>query len=215
MGRVGKDRQRPAVPDDPEEIEILEIEGMAESEAPPARDEIEILFDERPEPSRAPAVQETPEDAASRDRLLRLKADFDNLRKRIEREQEEFRNVATSRLVTALLPVLDNLERAIASAGSEGGEASLRVGVELIHRQLLDVLRKEGLRPVDAVGQPFDPMIHEAVATDETPGYPPNTVIEEVQRGFFIHDRLLRPALVKVSLNANAGAEDDGSREGR
>lgn len=123
--------------------------------------------------------------------------------------------MATSRLVTSLLPVLDNLERAIATERPEGEDVALRTGVQLIHRQLIEVLRREGLRPVDALGQPFDPAIHEALATEPAPGLPPNTVVEEIQRGYFLHERLLRPALVRVSVREGPVADDSGPREGR
>jgi molecular chaperone GrpE len=214
MTKPSQDRPPHEIPDDPEEIEILEIEGMAESAVPAADRDLDILFDERQEaPAQAPPpVREPPrETAASGERLMRLQADFDNLRKRIEREEAEFRKVATSRLVTALLPVLDNFERALASARPERDEGAFRTGVEMIHRQLLDVFRKEGLTPVDALGRPFDPMMHEALATEPSSTLPPNTVIEEIQRGYFLHDRLLRPALVRVS--EGAAAEDADPRE--
>jgi len=209
MTQKRQDGARREVPGDPDEIEILEVEGMDDAGARNGRDEVEVVFEERP-----PAA-EPREDSATRERLLRLQADFENLRKRIEREQAEFRTVATIRLVTELLPVLDNFDRAIASERLEGENEAFRAGVELIHRQLAEALKKEGLRPVDAVGQPFDPAIHEAVATGPASGLRENTVIEEIQRGYFLRERLLRPALVRVSVGGGVGAGDAVSWEVR
>jgi molecular chaperone GrpE len=197
----------PEPPADPDEVEILEVEGMSGNEPMPFGDEVEIVFEDKPEPEPEPVSAPPPAaDVAGRERLLRLQADFDNFKKRIEREQEDFRRMATLRLVTALLPVLDNFERALASAA--GGDGALLSGVELIHRQMLEALRKEGLRPVEVLGQPFDPSVHEAVATDAAPGRPPNSVVEEFQRGYFLHERLLRPALVRVSVSADPQEEE-------
>ena len=209
MTQDRKDGARREAPVDPDEVEILEVEGMDDVGARNERDEVEVVFDERPQ------AAEPREDSASRERLLRLQADFENLRKRIEREQEEFRAVATIRLVTELLPVLDNFDRAIASETLEGENAAFRAGVELIHRQLAEALKKEGLRPVDALGKPFDPAIHEAVATAPASGLPENTVIDEIQRGYFLRERLLRPALVRVSVGGEVGAADAVSGEVR
>jgi len=209
MTKDSQDGATREVPCDSDEIEILEVEGMDDAGARNGRDEVEVVFEERP-----PAA-EPREDSASRERFLRLKADFENLRKRIEREQAEFRTVATIRLVTELLPVLDNFDRAIASERLEGENEAFRAGVELIHRQLAEALKKEGLRPVDALGQPFDPAIHEAVATAPASGIPEHTVIEEIQRGYLLRERLLRPALVRVSVGEEGGAGDAVSREVR
>jgi molecular chaperone GrpE len=205
------------VPDDSEEIEILEIEGMPEPDGPPADEDVEVPFDEETAaPARGPeAVEEPREESESRGRLIRLQADFDNLRKRIEREEAEVRKTASIRLVTALLPVIDNFERAMATERAEGDDGAFRAGVELIHRQMLDVLRREGLKTVEALGRPFDPTVHEAFGTEPASAFPPNTVVEEIQRGYLLHERLLRPALVRVSVSAGdePAAEDADPRE--
>jgi molecular chaperone GrpE len=99
-----------------------------------------------------------------------------------------------------LLPVLDNFERALSTARQAGVDGQLHDGVALIFRQLLDELRREGLEAVDTVGEPFDPAVHEAVATAEDTGLPPHTIVEELQRGYLLQGRLLRPALVRVAL---------------
>ena len=133
------------------------------------------------------------------DRLLRKTAEFDNYRKRIDRERQQVTEAAAADLLEELLPLVDDLERALrADPGSEGVEAYRR-GVELIHKQLLDVLRKRGVRPVDSIGADFDPHFHQAVAHDSVEGHREGEVIEEFRRGYMLGDRLLRPAMVKVA----------------
>jgi molecular chaperone GrpE len=133
------------------------------------------------------------------DRLLRKTAEFDNYRKRIDRERQQVSEAAAADLLAELLPLVDDLERALrADPGSEGIDAYRR-GVELIHRQLLEVLRKRGVRPVDAVGTDFDPHFHQAVSHEAAEGRRDGEVIEEFRRGYMLGDRLLRPAMVKVA----------------
>jgi molecular chaperone GrpE len=154
-----------------------------------------------------------PELAELRDRHLRLLADFDNFRKRAERELEERTRYVLAEPIRDLLPVLDNLERALAAQGSEG---DLIRGVEMIARQFLDVLRRFGVEPVPAVGARFDPRRHEAVMSVESAAVAEPTVVEELQRGYLLRDRLLRPALVKVAVPAEGAgpqAPDAGVAE--
>jgi molecular chaperone GrpE len=133
------------------------------------------------------------------DRLLRKTAEFDNYRKRIERERVQQAEAAASDLLGELLPLVDDLERALnADAGSEGAEAYRR-GVELIHRHLLELLRKRGVRPIEALGADFDPHFHQAVSHEAAEGRREGEVIEEFRRGYMLGDRLLRPAMVKVA----------------
>jgi molecular chaperone GrpE len=133
------------------------------------------------------------------DLLLRKTAEFDNYRKRIERERQTTSETAAADLIRELLPLVDDLERALKSeAGTDGTEAYRR-GVELIHRRLLETLRKRGVRPIDALGVDFDPHLHEAVAYEPAPGRREGEVIEEFSRGYTLGDRLLRPAMVKVA----------------
>jgi molecular chaperone GrpE len=133
------------------------------------------------------------------DRLLRKTAEFDNYRKRIDRERQSVAESAAADLLTDLLPLVDDLERALkAEAGSEGAEAYRR-GVELIQKQLLELLRKRGVRPIEAVGADFDPNYHQAVAHEAAAGRRDGEVIEEFRRGYMLGDRLLRPAMVKVA----------------
>jgi molecular chaperone GrpE len=133
------------------------------------------------------------------DLLLRKTAEFDNYRKRIDRDRQAMSEAVAADLVRDLLPLVDDLERALkADAGSEGAEAYRR-GVELIHRQLLEVLRKRGVKPIDALGMDFDPHYHQAVAHVSGEGHRDGEVIEEFARGYMLGDRLLRPAMVKVA----------------
>jgi molecular chaperone GrpE len=132
------------------------------------------------------------------DRLARLQAEFENARKRGEREQQEFREYALADAVKALLPSLDSFERALST---EADTTEFRNGVELIYKQLYDALLKMGLRPIPAEGEPFDPRFHQAVEMVNTTEAKDHQVLEELQRGYKFKDRLLRPAMVKVAQN--------------
>lgn len=133
------------------------------------------------------------------DLLLRKTAEFDNFRKRTERDRQVHAESAAADLLGELLPLLDDLERALsADTGSEGAEAYRR-GVELIHRQLTEILRKRGVRPIDAAGTDFDPHYHQAVSYEPSTGHRDGEVIEEFRRGYMLGDRLLRPSMVKVA----------------
>jgi molecular chaperone GrpE len=134
-----------------------------------------------------------------RNRLLRSQADFDNYRRRTQREKEELAKYASAELITRLLPVLDNFERAIGASKESGDFEALMKGVDMIHRQLLQLLEQEGLKPMETVGQPFNPEYHEAVMRVESDEHEEGTVVEELQRGYILKDRVIRPAMVKVS----------------
>jgi molecular chaperone GrpE len=130
------------------------------------------------------------------DLLLRTRAEFDNYRKRIERERQESSAAAAADLLRDLLPLLDDLERAL---GADSGGDAYRKGVELIHKQLLDLLAKRGARPIEAVGADFDPHVHQAVTYEHVDGRRDGEVVEELRRGYMLGDKLLRPAMVKVA----------------
>jgi len=134
------------------------------------------------------------------DRLARLQADFENARKRATREQQDFRDYALADAIKALLPTLDSFERALQLSRNDKSE--LRSGVELIYKQLQDSLTKLGLRPIPAKGEPFDPRLHEAIEMVETGEAPDHQILEELQRGYKLKDRLLRPAMVKIASNS-------------
>ncbi len=133
------------------------------------------------------------------DRLARMQADFENARKRATKEQQDFRDFALADAIRSLLPSLDSFERALQSNAGEKSE--FRNGVELIYKQLQDALAKLGLTPVPAKSEPFDPRMHEAIATVDTEEVEDHHVLEELQRGYKLKDRLLRPAMVKVARN--------------
>jgi molecular chaperone GrpE len=133
------------------------------------------------------------------DRLARAQAEFENARRRASKEQQDFREFATADAIKTLLPVIDSFERAL-QAKTEAGD--FRGGVELIYKQLQDALAKLGVRAIPAKGVPFDPHVHEAIEMVETSDAPDHEVIEELQRGYKIKDRLLRPAMVKVAKNS-------------
>lgn len=135
-----------------------------------------------------------------RDRSLRTLADYENYRKRVERERTESRRYAGFEVLRELLDVVDNLERAVAAPGSVD---EVKQGVELILKQLHDLLRRSGVRPVPAMGEPFDPNMHEAVSRDQDATVDRPTVTAEHQPGFWMHERLLRPAVVSVAMPAD------------
>jgi len=144
-----------------------------------------------------PSHKEDNDPAKLRERLARLQADFENARKRSLKEQQEFREYAVFDIAKDLLPVIDSLERALQASPSDS--ADLRTGVELTHKQLLDVLFKIGVCPIHALGECFDPRIHHAVATVDTDLVEDQTVVGELQCGYKFKDRLLRPAMVTVA----------------
>lgn len=148
-----------------------------------------------PEPARA--QPETADVAEWKNRYMRTLADFENYRKRADREKAEFFKYALSGTFKDMLPILDNFDRALDHA-EEGDD--FHKGVLLIYKQLFDMLKKAGLRPLEESGVTFDPNIHEAVIREENDTVPTQTVLEVLQKGYFLHDRLLRPALVKVAV---------------
>ena len=141
------------------------------------------------------------ENALYLDRLARLQAEFENFRKRNQREQTEFRDYALTDTLKQLLPILDSLDRA--AKVEDVSTEDLRSGVELIDRQFHDVLTRLGVEPIQAAGQPFDPSLHQAIQMVETREVPDNHVIDELQRGYRLRDRVLRAAMVRVAQNSS------------
>jgi molecular chaperone GrpE len=134
-------------------------------------------------------------------RLLRLAADMENLKKRQERERAELLQFANENLIKELLPVVDNLERALEHGRQLQAPAALLEGIDLVYQGFLKVLERFGVTPLDSVGQPFDPAFHNAVMQEEAPGAPAGSVIKELQKGYLLNQRLLRPAMVVVARN--------------
>jgi molecular chaperone GrpE len=134
------------------------------------------------------------------DRLLRVSAEFDNYKKRASRDMEEFRKYSNQALIKEMLSVVDNLELAMNSTdGHKAIDKGLLDGLAMTHKGIIKVFEKFNVKPISAKGQPFDPTFHEAVMQEETDEYPANTVINELQKGYLIHDRLLRPSMVVVA----------------
>jgi molecular chaperone GrpE len=134
-----------------------------------------------------------------KDKYLRSLAEMENLRKRLEREREDYRQYALSEFFREMLVILDNFERALKSRDQADGQ-SFADGVDLIYRQTLDLLKKKGVRPIEIADKKFDPTIHQAVLTEESDEVKEPEVAEELQRGYWISERLLRPVMVKVRL---------------
>ena len=179
------DQSRRSKPADAPDVERMEDEGAAATATDPApalADEIVELRKERDN---------------LHDRLLRQAAEFDNYRKRVDRERRDLSQMAAVDFVQELLPVIDDFERALQSDAP--GAESYRQGLEIIHRALMEMLRKRGVTPIDAVGTPFDPQIHQAVAYEEAPDRRDGEVMEQFTRGYRLGDRLVRPAMVKVA----------------
>ena len=133
------------------------------------------------------------------DKYMRLAAEFENYKRRAQRDQSDSVRYANESLLKNLLPTLDNLERAIKSGIDAGASGALIEGVELTHKQFLETVGKLGVRQVSSEGAEFDPNVHQAVAQVESETAAPNTVVEEFQKGYFLHDRILRPAMVTVA----------------
>lgn len=166
--------------------------GVAAVEAPP---EIEALKRERDE---------------LKDQLLRRRADFDNYRKRVERDKELATLEARAQILAGLLPTVDNFERALL-APAAGDDASLRTGVELIYRNLMSFLESQGVVIKDPTGEMFDPEVHQALMHEPAPGFADGTIVEVFRKAYFLKDRLLRPALVKVAKGADADESSTGT----
>lgn len=213
-GKNGTPEGAPAAGLEEGEAEEREIESIDEAGV------VEKSEEERIEEGEIAALKEElaakqREIETLRSQLVRLQADFDNYRKRVRREQQEAQEKAAANLIRELLPVLDNLGWALETGRAGGEKGSLLTGIEMVSRQLWDILHRQGLTEVEAVGQPFNPAYHEAVATEETEDVARhNLVMAELRKGYFLHGRLLRPALVKVAV-AGGSAVQEGKGEER
>jgi molecular chaperone GrpE len=143
------------------------------------------------------------------DQFLRASAELENYKKRTQKEMSEFKKFANESLLKELLVVVDNLERAIETPQNGGGETQVAAGVDLTLKELLKIFQKFGVQPIESLGEPFDPAMHQAMLQQEVTDQPHNTVINELQRGYLLHDRLLRPAMVVVSKTKTDDAGND------
>jgi molecular chaperone GrpE len=185
----GENEPEPDAPAAREESHVEAVEGGPM--APLTREQVEALRAER-------------DDLA--DQLLRKRAEFENFRRRVERERQGAGTEALAALLKDLVPTLDNLDRALETRG--GDAESVRQGVEMIRRGLLSLLEARGVTIEDPMGEPFDPLRHQALSHEPAPGHPEGTVVEVYQKGYSYKDRLLRPALVKVAKSATPAPED-------
>jgi len=192
-----------------QDIDLKTADGatalVAEEQPGDAAAEAQLSEAAREEPvSRAEFEQVRAERDQLVDRVARLQAEFENARKRTERERLEFRDYATGVAVEQFLPVLDNFELALKSNGTA---EQMRLGVELIVKQMEEVLRQMQISPIPTVGEPFDPRMHEALGAVERDDMPDNYVAEEIRRGYKLRDRMLRPAMVRVVTNPKQTSE--------
>ena len=190
-----------------EEDAAPEMTALEKRLAEKAAQESDEGTDENAGPETLTEAQEAI--AELNERIVRLTADFDNFRKRAQREKDEARQFANQGLLEKLLPVLDNFEMALTAV--KDADPSVRDGVQMILDQLLGVLKESGVEPVDAMGQPFDPNLHEALSQEETTEVEEGTVVQQVQRGYKLNDRLVRPARVVVA--KAPGAADEAPTE--
>jgi molecular chaperone GrpE len=193
-----------------EEIEITSVEAVDVDAPPPsaggsAGDDSGESIDRGDESGEDEAAGDEREEpvariAALEDDLLRIRAEFENFRKRQQRDRAEFLRHASAGLMERLLPALDNFKRAMDAPGDEEAMAGFRDGITMIFRQIMDVLETEGLEPIATCGEMFDPNLHEAVAREETGEVEPNTITLELEAGYRFKDRLLKPARVRVAV---------------
>ncbi|WNM62992.1 nucleotide exchange factor GrpE [Candidatus Nitrospira neomarina] len=157
----------------------------------------------------------TPEEELQifQDKYLRLAAEFENYKRRAQRDQNDSIRFGNESLLKNLLPIIDNLERAIQCAKDAGTSGPLLEGVELTHKQFLETVGKVGVRQLSTTGNSFDPAIHQAVTQVESENMEPNTVIEEFQKGYLLHDRILRPAMVSVAKEKSELTEPGSTEE--
>ena len=176
----------------PEALEQEEGTDTVTIEDPAAQ--LEIIASER---DRLAAEVDT-----LRDQVLRRQADFDNLRRRVDRERTEFFQYAGMENIRELLPILDDFQRALEAAPDEEGPmAEFATGVQMIYQKFIDALKKQGLEPIEPLGQPFDPNVHHAIETVPTDEAEDHTVLAELQKGYNFKEKLLREAMVKVAVN--------------
>lgn len=202
--------EQPLESEEPIEIEFVDVDRETGVESPPIEDgPVDELVEEY-----VPAGDEADRLRAELERMremyLRKLAEFDNFRKRTERERQEQKQVAAAALIAELLPVVDNFERALQHSG-DGNHESFRQGVEMIAQQLWDMLDREGLEVIDPEGMPFDPELHEAVHRVEGSDHASGTVVSVLAKGYCLGGKLIRPAMVGVAVDSPATGEADNS----
>ena len=183
--------------DAPEQVEARPDSESSDERNPSFNDQLEAAISERDE---------------NRNKWLRTEAELDNYRKRVQREAEELRRYQALPLARELLPGLDNLRRALAAAESSKNIEDLLQGVRMVAKQFEDILSRHAVQPIEAVGEPFDPNLHEALQQIPSKEYPAMTVVEELERGYTLHDRVVRPSKVIVSSGPPEATSDDETK---
>lgn len=197
-------KEQPLHPENEVEVEVMEDEQDAQTTEGNTEEAAAAAGEEQTFGASAEELQEriqalTAQSEEYMQRLARSQADFDNFRKRTIREKEELGKYASSKLISELVPVIDNFSRALDTNPEGEGSESFVKGVRMIYRQFENVLQAEGLTAMETIGQPFNPEFHQAVMTVESDEHEEGTVVEELQKGYMLKDKVLRPAMVKVS----------------
>lgn len=184
---------------------VIESEGVdkekkvSKKKVSEEKDKVKIVDHLKDMETRLESVEQEAKEA--HDRFLRVSAEFENYKKRSVREMDEFRKFANESLIREMLTVVDNLERALNSSNNDNqANSHIAEGVDMTLKEILKVFEKFNVKPIEALGKPFDPNFHQAAMREETNERPENTVLNELEKGYMIHDRLLRPAMVVVSM---------------
>lgn len=184
---------------------VIESEGVdkekkvSKKKVSEEKDKVKIVDHLKEMETRLESVEQEAKEA--HDRFLRVSAEFENYKKRSAREMDEFRKFANESLIREMLTVVDNLERALNSSNNDNqANSHIAEGVDMTLKEILKVFEKFNVKPIEALGKPFDPNFHQAAMREETNERPENTVLNELEKGYMIHDRLLRPAMVVVSM---------------
>jgi molecular chaperone GrpE len=184
---------------------VIESEGVdkekkvSKKKVSEEKDKVKIVDHLKEMETRLESVEQEAKEA--HDRFLRVSAEFENYKKRSVREMDEFRKFANESLIREMLTVVDNLERALNSSNNDNqANSHIAEGVDMTLKEILKVFEKFNVKPIEALGKPFDPNFHQAAMREETNERPENTVLNELEKGYMIHDRLLRPAMVVVSM---------------
>lgn len=182
---------------EPEDVD--KEEKVSKKKASEKKDKVKIVDHLKEMETRLESVEQEAKEA--HDRFLRVSAEFENYKKRSAREIDEFRKFANESLIREMLTVVDNLERALNSSNNDNqANSHIAEGVDMTLKEILKVFEKFNVKPIVALGKPFDPNFHQAAMREETNERPENTVLNELEKGYMIHDRLLRPAMVVVSM---------------
>lgn len=194
----------------------IEEEEEQEKEKIQEQEEVRVLDDneKKLENLRAKLTQIAEEAEEYKDKYIRALAEMENQRKRLEREKIDFQKYANERFILSIIPVMDNFERAIKSAEEIDVAKELTEGIKMIFKQLKEVLEKKGVKPFESLGEKFDPKKHEAFLAIESEKHEPSTIVEEIEKGYLLGDKVIRPAKVAVS-KVKKNKEDDSNGEER